>query len=137
MGFGHRVYKNYDPRAKIIKEVVPQAAGEARPERPALRSGPGIGGSGAERSVLHRAEAVSERRFLLGHHLPADGHPEEHVHGALRPGPAAGLDRPLARNAPFARQGHPPPEGPLRGPHAARVRAADQARPLGEKNVNG
>jgi citrate synthase len=21
MGFGHRVYKNYDPRAKIIKQV--------------------------------------------------------------------------------------------------------------------
>jgi citrate synthase len=24
MGFGHRVYKNYDPRAKIIKEVADQ-----------------------------------------------------------------------------------------------------------------
>ncbi|MCH2465855.1 MAG: hypothetical protein MK237_08130 [Gemmatimonadetes bacterium] len=22
MGFGHRVYKNFDPRAKIIKKVV-------------------------------------------------------------------------------------------------------------------
>lgn len=24
MGFGHRVYKNYDPRAKIVKKVFPQ-----------------------------------------------------------------------------------------------------------------
>src|ERR1051325_6469717 len=24
MGFGHRVYKNYDPRAKIIKEIATQ-----------------------------------------------------------------------------------------------------------------
>ncbi len=24
MGFGHRVYKNYDPRARIIKEVADQ-----------------------------------------------------------------------------------------------------------------
>ena len=24
MGFGHRVYKNYDPRAKIIKEAADQ-----------------------------------------------------------------------------------------------------------------
>ncbi len=24
MGFGHRVYKNYDPRAKIIKEIADQ-----------------------------------------------------------------------------------------------------------------
>lgn len=22
MGFGHRVYKNYDPRAKIMREIV-------------------------------------------------------------------------------------------------------------------
>ena len=24
MGFGHRVYKNYDPRAKIVKELADQ-----------------------------------------------------------------------------------------------------------------
>jgi citrate synthase len=24
MGFGHRVYKNFDPRAKIIKEICHQ-----------------------------------------------------------------------------------------------------------------
>jgi citrate synthase len=24
MGFGHRVYKNYDPRAKIIKRIADQ-----------------------------------------------------------------------------------------------------------------
>jgi citrate synthase len=24
MGFGHRVYKNYDPRARILKELAPQ-----------------------------------------------------------------------------------------------------------------
>ncbi len=24
MGFGHRVYKNYDPRAKILKQVAAQ-----------------------------------------------------------------------------------------------------------------
>jgi citrate synthase len=24
MGFGHRVYKNYDPRAKILRELAPQ-----------------------------------------------------------------------------------------------------------------
>ena len=29
MGFGHRVYKNYDPRATIIKKHLRQAAGQA------------------------------------------------------------------------------------------------------------
>ena len=28
MGFGHRVYKNYDPRAKIIKETADQVIGK-------------------------------------------------------------------------------------------------------------
>jgi citrate synthase len=36
MGFGHRVYKNYDPRAKIIRERLPSgAAGDARQDRTA------------------------------------------------------------------------------------------------------
>ena len=33
MGFGHRVYKNFDPRAKIIRDDVPQGAREARQDR--------------------------------------------------------------------------------------------------------
>src|SRR5947209_19796737 len=35
MGFGHRVYKNYDPRAKIIKEVADQVF-EVRGRNPLL-----------------------------------------------------------------------------------------------------
>jgi citrate synthase len=31
MGFGHRVYKNYDPRAKIIKEMADRVFPETRP----------------------------------------------------------------------------------------------------------
>ena len=27
MGFGHRVYKNYDPRAKVMQKTVPRGAG--------------------------------------------------------------------------------------------------------------
>ncbi len=33
MGFGHRVYKNFDPRAKIIRAHVPQGAREASGSR--------------------------------------------------------------------------------------------------------
>ena len=34
MGFGHRVYKNYDPRAKIIREVCHQLLGELGDNNP-------------------------------------------------------------------------------------------------------
>ncbi len=30
MGFGHRVYKNYDPRAKVMREDLPRGARRAR-----------------------------------------------------------------------------------------------------------
>ena len=35
-GFGHRVYKNYDPRAKIIKETVHKLLQEFNKEDPLL-----------------------------------------------------------------------------------------------------
>jgi len=35
MGFGHRVYKNYDPRAKIVKELADQVF-EVVPRNPLL-----------------------------------------------------------------------------------------------------
>ncbi len=36
MGFGHRVYKNYDPRAKILKESADQVLGELGVDDPLL-----------------------------------------------------------------------------------------------------
>ena len=30
MGFGHRVYKNFDPRAKIIKKAADEVLGEIK-----------------------------------------------------------------------------------------------------------
>ena len=36
MGFGHRVYKNYDPRAKILKELLPEVLNEFHTDDPLL-----------------------------------------------------------------------------------------------------
>jgi citrate synthase len=36
MGFGHRVYKNYDPRAKILKESADQVLGQLGVDDPLL-----------------------------------------------------------------------------------------------------
>ena len=69
MGFGHRVYKNYDPRAAVMREIVPRGAGRARhQERPAARPRDGAREDRAGGRLLRRAQAVPERRFLLGHH---------------------------------------------------------------------
>ena len=40
MGFGHRVYKNFDPRAKILKAACRQGARQARRPGPAARHRP-------------------------------------------------------------------------------------------------
>ena len=129
MGFGHRVYKNYDPRAAIVKkladEILDRTGGDAAAgPRQAAR------GAGAVGRLLHPAQAVPERRLLHRAHLPGDGFPTRmstvlfaigrlpgwiaHWHGDdARPGhedrpPAPGLHRPhaaatTARSAPANR----------------------------------
>ena len=64
MGFGHRVYKNYDPRARIIKKHVDGGARGDRAE-PAARDRHRAREARARRRVLHLAQALSERRLLL------------------------------------------------------------------------
>ena len=103
MGFGHRVYKNFDPRATIIKAACDKLLAKRQHQRPDLRHRQAARRGRAERPVLHRAEALPERRFLLGRDLPRDRHSGADVHGAVRHGPAAGLDRPLGGNAHAAR----------------------------------
>jgi len=37
MGFGHRVYKNFDPRAKVMKQVADEVLGELGIDDPLLK----------------------------------------------------------------------------------------------------
>jgi citrate synthase len=55
MGFGHRVYKNYDPRAKIIREMCHQVLRRAGRRRPAAGSRDGARGSRAQGRLLRRS----------------------------------------------------------------------------------
>ena len=66
--------------------------------RPAARHRAGARGGRAQRPVLHRAQALPERRLLQRPHLPGARLPDQDVHGPVRHRPAAGLDRPLARD---------------------------------------
>ena len=76
MGFGHRVYKNYDPRAAIVKKADPRGARRARHARPAARHRDAARGDRAGRRLLHRAQALPERRLLHRRHLQGDGLPD-------------------------------------------------------------
>jgi citrate synthase len=121
MGFGHRVYKNYDPRAKIVKAERGRGAEEARRHRPAAGHRQGAGGAGAGRRLLRRAQALPERRLLHRRDLPGDGLPDEDVHGAVRARPAAGVDLALAGDDPRPGEPDRPPAPAVRGPDGARV----------------
>ena len=69
MGFGHRVYKNYDPRAKIIKQHRRRRLRGDGPQ-PAARHRARAGEDRARGRLLRLAEAVPERGLLLGADLP-------------------------------------------------------------------
>ena len=64
MGFGHRVYKNYDPRATIIKKTAYDVF-EVTGKNPLLDIALEARGGGAQRRLLHQPQAVPERRLLL------------------------------------------------------------------------
>ena len=139
MGFGHRVYKSYDPRATVIKEQAYRVfevtgrnplldvADRARADRPAGR-------------LLRPAPAVPERRLLLGSDLRGDGLQARHVHGAVRHRPRPRLDRAVAGDA--ARQGPEdrPPAADLPRGRRARLRADGPAlgrSPPGPRPTSG
>jgi len=57
MGFGHRVYRNYDPRAKIIKELAHQVF-EVTGRNPKLRSRWSSSGSRSKRTTSSSASST-------------------------------------------------------------------------------
>ena len=64
MGFGHRVYKNYDPRAAIIKKTADEILGNLGSRDELLDIALEPGGDRAQRRLLRRAQALPQRRLL-------------------------------------------------------------------------
>ena len=122
MGFGHRVYKNFDPRAKLVKESADEVLEALGVQDDAARHRQGARGGRARRRLLHRAQALPERRLLHRRDLQGDGLPDAHVHGAVRDRPPARLDRPLARDERRPGDQDRPPAAALR--RLARARLA-------------
>ena len=77
MGFGHRVYKNYDPRAKIMQKTCHEVLNElGHKDDPLLDVAMEL-----ERIALHddyfiEKKLYPEHRFLFGHHAQGDGLPD-------------------------------------------------------------
>ena len=93
--FLDRVKDKQDPREDHPRDVPPRAAA-ARPQRqPAVRAGTQARGDRAQGRVLHRAQALPERRFLFRHHLQRARHPTLDVHRVVRDGAHGRLGRAL------------------------------------------
>ena len=90
MGFGHRVYKNFDPRARIIKQAADEVLDKLGVDDPLLEVAKRTRGRWPWKTTTSSSEALSERRFLLGDHLSGHGVSHGYVHGAVRHGSAAG-----------------------------------------------
>ena len=86
MGFGHRVYRNYDPRAAIVKKTADTILAKLGGDDELLEIAKNLEEAALDRRLLHRAQAVPERRLLHRRHLPRHGLPDPDVHGAVRDG---------------------------------------------------
>ncbi|MCW3020233.1 MAG: citrate synthase, partial [Solirubrobacterales bacterium] len=93
MGFGHRVYKNYDPRARIIRKYLDDVF-EVRGKSPLLDVATELE-KRARRRVLHLEKALPQRRLLLRPDLRGTGAARGDVPGDVRDRPDQRLDRPV------------------------------------------
>ena len=98
MGFGHRVYKNFDPRAKVMQATARGGAEGARHLRSGARHRPGARADRAQGRLFHREEALPERRFLFGRDPQRDRLPDRDVHRPVRARPHRRLGRAVERD---------------------------------------
>ena len=64
MGFGHRVYKNYDPRAKIIKKACDEVLSQLNISDPLLDIAKHLEQAALRGPIFRRAKALSKRGLL-------------------------------------------------------------------------
>ena len=126
MGFGHRVYKSYDPRAKVIKKIA-DLVFTITGKNPLLDIALELERIALAGRLLRHAEAVPERRLLLGADLSGDGVPDRDVSGALCHPAHRRLDRPVGGDAARSRAEDRAAAPDLYGPGAAGLRPAGQA----------
>ena len=98
MGFGHRVYKSYDPRAKLIKRVADDVFRETG-LNPKLEIAMELERIALEDEYFIKRKLYPNVDFYSGLIYQAMGYPDRVLHRALRPGPDAGLAGPVGGDA--------------------------------------
>ena len=132
MGFGHRVYKNYDPRAKIIKVAADKVLSKLRQSRIRCSTSP-------RRWKRRRCQDTYfvERKlypnvdFYSGIIYRALGIPTNMFTVMFAIGRTAGLDRALERDDGRSDDEDLPPAADLHGPAADPLRAGRAAQVTG------
>ncbi len=98
MGFGHRVYKNYDPRAAIVKKTAHDVFEQLGVHDPLLDIALRLEEVALSDEFFVSRKLYPNVDFYTGLIYKAMGFPTRDVHGAVRARPAPGLDRPVARD---------------------------------------
>ena len=98
MGFGHRVYKSYDPRAKIVKKLADEVFKQVGMDKD-LEIALKLEEVALSRRLLRVAQALPERRLLHRADLPLDGVPDRLLHRAVRRGAHGRLAGAVGRDA--------------------------------------
>ena len=132
MGFGHRVYKNYDPRATVIRDICDEVLEELGSENdPLLRIAKKL-----EKIALEDDYFIERKLFpnvvLLWHHSKGNWHPDEPVHSDFATGRTPGwiahwhemlsenyrIGRPVNSIRAILKETIPIPDSPLSPPSA-------------------
>ena len=136
MGFGHRVYKSYDPRAKLIKEVADSVFAETGVD-PKLEIALELERIALEDEYFVSRKLYPERRLLLGPDLQGDGLSDGLLHRPLRARPPAGLDRAVGGDAHRPRDEDRAAAAALHRLGRARLRADGGSNPKPERSSLG
>ena len=98
MGFGHRVYKNFDPRAKIIKKAADEVLIDLGIEDPILEIAKGLEQEALEDQYFVDRKLYPNVDFYSGIIYRALGIPTDMFYGNVRIGEITRMDSTVARN---------------------------------------
>ncbi len=131
MGFGHRVYKNYDPRARIIQQHMDEIF-EATEYNPLIEIAQELEKRALDDEYFTSRKLYPNVDFYSGIIYEALGDPDRHVHGDLRHPPHRGLGRPVDGDEGRPRAENRPAAADLHRRARAGLRADGQPRGAGE-----
>ncbi len=127
MGFGHRVYKNFDPRSKILRDASEKVLEQASASDPLLDIATELADAALNDDYFIERKLYPNVDFYSGMILRGDRHPDEYVHRDVRDRADAGLDRQLEGDPRRPHVADLPPPPDLRRRHGPRLCATHGA----------